>query len=513
MALPTSVASETSRGMVEPAPSPFTPSPAWYHIAPRQLAWGFSLLIVASAFGVELDGVLEEGYISLIFVMVITVIGALYGLGVALICAAVGALGFDFFIGEPKWELSFTRANDITTPLIFTFSAMISGLLSGRLKDETRQVRQRNIQLEALLEASRGLQRAGSVRDVTLALHDGVEAQTGIAVALQGISLAAGQPEGGESALMHQALASGQDWLEDGAMSAFPLAAGPQTLGVLLARRPEGVLLDHDFMLALARMTALALERIYLADRLAEAHAAARAEELKSALLSSVSHDLRSPLTAINTAAASLLTYGEHFDPETSHGLLSGIVEESDRLNHLTTNLLQMTRLEGGPGGLSRSVLPAVEMIRNVVARQARIDTEHRFALNAPDGEVSIVADATLYDLVLTNVIQNACRYSPFGTTVEITCREQGTMCAIAISDEGIGVPPAEQGHVFERFYRVRRDDGAPRGTGLGLAIARGFVKASDGTIELSSPLRDGKGTCITICLPIAHSEPDQTNA
>ncbi|WP_206239572.1 ATP-binding protein [Novosphingobium terrae] len=496
--------------MAEPAASPFTPSPAWYHVDPRSLIRGFGLLIIAAALGVELDGVLEEGYISLIFVMVITTIGAFYGLGVALVCAAVGALSFDYFIGEPKWELSFSRPNDIATPLVFTFSAMVSGLLSGRLKDEARQVRQRNIQLEALLEASRGLQRAGSVHEVTLALHDGVEAQTGIAVALHAVAQAPGEPEAGDSALARQALAAGRDWLEDGALSAFPLSAGQQTLGVLLARRPESALLDHDFVLALARMTALALERIHLADRLAEAHAAARAEELKSALLSSVSHDLRSPLTAINTAAASLLAYGEHFDPETSQGLLNGIVEESDRLNHLTTNLLQMTRLEGGPDGLSRSVLPAVEMIRNVVARQMKLDEGHRFHLHAPDGEVPIIADATLYDLVLTNVIQNACRYSVPGTSVEIVCRAQGAMCEIAISDEGVGVPPEEQEHVFERFYRVARGDGAPRGTGLGLAIARGFVKASSGTIHLSSPLRDGKGTCITICLPIARSEPEQ---
>ncbi len=496
--------------MADTAASPFAPSPAWYHIAPSSLLRGFGLLIIAAALGVELDGVLEEGYISLIFVMAITIIGALYGLGVALVCAAVGALGFDYFIGEPKWELSFSRPNDITTPLIFTFSAMISGVLSGRLKDEARQVRQRNIQLEALLEASRGLQRARSVHEVTLALQEGVEVQTGIAVVLHAVAQVLGEPEAADSALARRALIAGRDWLEEGRLSAFPLSAGRHMLGVLMARRPEGASLDHDFVLALARITALTLERIHLADQLAEAHAIARAEELKSALLSSVSHDLRSPLTAINTAASSLLSYGEHFDPETSQGLLSGIVEESDRLNHLTTNLLQMTRLEGGPGGLSRSVLPAVEMIRNVVARQMRADEGHRFHIHAPDGEVPIIADATLYDLVLTNVIQNACRYSAPGTNVEILCRAQGAMCEISISDEGVGVPLREQENVFERFYRVSRGDGAPRGTGLGLAIARGFVKASSGTIHLSSPLRDGKGTCITICLPIARSEPEQ---
>lgn len=492
--------------MTDPAAPITAPSPAWFRIDGLRLFWALALLGLASVVAMRFDGILAEGYISLIFVMAIMLNGALHGLGIAIVSAAVGAVGFDLLITEPKWVITYTHPNDLAAPLVFTLCALVSGLLSGRLKDEARRVHQRNLQLEALLEASGGMQRARNASEVASALTASVAAQTGIAVTLHDAATDKPDP------LTRRALTSSVERVDQNGLSAFPLAGNGGVMGVLVAQAPVGTALDHGFMLALARMTALALERTRLAARLAEAHAAARAEELKSALLSSVSHDLRSPLTAINTAAASLLAYGDRFDPDTSRDLLAGIVEESDRLNHLTTNLLQMSRLQGGPGGLSRSVLPALEMIRNVIARQKRADPHHTIHLSAPDGEVAIMADATLFDLVLTNVLQNACRYSPSGSRIDIACQAQGAMCRITVSDEGIGIPPEQQAHVFERFYRVRREAGAPRGTGLGLAIARGFVEASQGAIELSSPLRDGRGTCIIIHLPIVPSEPRPQN-
>jgi two-component system sensor histidine kinase KdpD len=314
-----------------------------------RLVRALAVLALASAIAVGFDGILGEGYISLIFLMAIMINGAQHGLRIAMISAALGAVGFDLLITEPKWVITYSHPDDLAAPLVFTLCALGSGMLSGRLKDEARRVHQRNLQLEALLEASRGMQRARSANEVASALSASVAAQTGVAVTLHDVAQG-GAPDA-MSGFVRLALASGgshRRWRPFG----FSLAGSSEVLGVLIAQAPGRSPLDHGFMLALARMTALALERTHLAARLAEAHAAARAEELKSALLSSVSHDLRSPLTAINTAATSLLHYGEHFDPETSRDLLGGIVEESDRLNHLTTNLLQMSRLQGGPGGL-----------------------------------------------------------------------------------------------------------------------------------------------------------------
>jgi two-component system sensor histidine kinase KdpD len=160
---------------------------------------------------------------------------------------------------------------------------------------------------------------------------------------------------------------------------------------------------------------------IDLSLRLSEAHAHARTEELKSALLASVSHDLRSPLTAISASAASLLTFGPQFDRETSHELLDGIVKEAARLNDLTTNLLQMTRLEAGEEGLSWSLLPVGEACAPSWGG-AKASPDSSMTLHMPAQELLVRTDSTLFDLAVTNVLQNAIRYSPAGSPITIEC-------------------------------------------------------------------------------------------
>ena len=297
------------------------------------------------------------------------------------------------------------------------------------------------------------------------------------------------------------------EWLEDEFLVGCRLLAGEHCVGAMVVDRATARARGIGFMLAQGRMAALALERIDLSLQLSEAHAHTRAEELKSALLASVSHDLRSPLTAISASAASLLTFGPQFDRETSRELLDGIVKEAARLNDLTTNLLQMTRLEAGEEGLSWSLLPVGESLRAIMGRVQRHSQSHAMVLNAPVQELLVRTDATLFDLAVTNVLQNAIRYSPPDTRITIDCHAEGQSCHIAISDEGHGIPPAEQEKVFERFYRLARDARVPQGSGLGLAIVRGFVQASGGTIRLESPLRDGQGTRITIILPLMEQD------
>jgi two-component system, OmpR family, sensor histidine kinase KdpD len=254
----------------------------------------------------------------------------------------------------------------------------------------------------------------------------------------------------------------------------------------------------------LARMVGLALERAQLASQVAEVQALARTEELKTALLSSVSHDLRTPLTAIRTSASSLLTFKNQFDPETSQQLLSGIVDECDRLNHLTANLLEMTRLQGGTGNIRRSVLPVAEITRNAVSRQRRFAGSRGFSFKAPRRELFIEADTALFELALANVLQNAIQYSASNGSISVTCEEEGAECMISVTDNGMGIPAEEHSRVFQRFYRVERSGNSPKGTGLGLAIAKGFVEASNGTIAIQSPVSDGRGTSVTIRLPLA---------
>ncbi|MBN9143425.1 MULTISPECIES: ATP-binding protein [unclassified Novosphingobium] len=486
---------------------PMRAHPLWPYLASLGLVAGFSLL------GILLNPWLGEGYASLVFVVGVSMVGALYGLMPSLLCALLSSLLFDFFVSEPVFELAISRTTDLAPPVVFALCAVISGLLSGRLRDEATRANRSNQQLASLLSLSRQLQSASSDEAVHDILCESLLAGQGGSLGLYRMTEGRAAPVGHSAegpewiALAKAAMLWEPEWLEDEHLIGCRLLAGEHCVGAMVVDRATARARGIGFMLAQGRMAALALERIDLSLRLSEAHAHARTEELKSALLASVSHDLRSPLTAISASAASLLSFGAQFDSETSHELLDGIVKESARLNDLTTNLLQMTRLEAGEEGLSWSLLPVGESLRAIMGRVQMHRQTHPMTLHMPPQELLVRTDATLFDLAVTNVLQNAIRYSPAGSPITIACMPEGRWCHIAISDEGHGIPPAEQERVFDRFYRLARDARVPQGSGLGLAIVRGFVQASGGRIRLESPLRDGQGTRITIILPLMEQD------
>ncbi|NBC36207.1 DUF4118 domain-containing protein [Novosphingobium sp. FSY-8] len=459
---------------------------------------------------------LTEGYSALILVLGITLIGALYGMALAIGSAILGALAFDYFISAPTFIFTISQVKHFAPPVIFTLAALVSGWLSGRLRDQTQRTMRSNRQLESLFAVSRDLQRASGPEDVYRVMHATLLRQFpetgGRAMGVYRPDHGTMQPLGNSPALpmwldlARQALAGGRELARGGGISACLLDTGGGCNGVILVSDdPEP--LDPAYLLALGRMVALALERIDLADDLAEVLAKARADALRSSLLASVSHDLRTPLTVINTAASTLLSFGGTFDAETSRGLLTDIVEEAERLNHLTTNLLQMTRLQSQDIGLRMADLSVSEVVRRVVAHGGRLapGRDIRFSLEGADMTVRV--DTTLFDLALTNVLHNALRYSQPPSSVDIACRRDGDDCVITITDQGIGIPPAQIERVFDRFYRVQREDGGTRGSGLGLAIAKGFVEASGGAISAQSPVADGHGTRMTIRLPLTAIE------
>ena len=478
----------------------------------RRVVRALLVLLVISSLGIAWKPVLGEGYDSLIFVVGITIIGGLEGLGIAVLCAGLTAFIFNYFISEPIFVLSFSKEIDFITPIVFLICAATSGVLSGRMHDQSKKMQQNSLMLANLFEASRKLQQVSSKLEIFTLLETEVMAPRQILFGLyrfendEPVPIGP-SPSGDDWLALARSLASGSaDYMLNRGFAGWLLRGNSGVVGSLVVARNGGQL-DENYMLALVQVVALALARIQLSERLADARARVQAEELKSALLASVSHDLRSPLTAINTSAASLLAFGDSYNRETMNELLGNIVEETDRLSNLTTNLLEMGRLEAGEGRQDRSVLPAGEMVRNTVARQKRVAGGRKLSFSAPREEVLIYADAVLFDLVLTNIMQNAIRYSPPDGQITVNCAVEGTDCHIAITDNGIGIPPEDQERVFERFYRVKRPGQSPRGSGLGLAIARSFVIASHGSIGITSPVRDGRGTTITIHLPQVRGE------
>ncbi len=472
------------------------------------------VLVVSTGFGILAKPWLGEGYASLIFVVGIMLIGAWSGLRAAVGCAVAGAMAFNYFVADPVWQINFDRHTDFAPPAVFVACAVISGLLSGRLRDETIRAEDTNDRLESLLETSRALQGASDPALVQAVLAQQVTGRLAMPLALFDLADGVPQPvnspapDPGWTAAAVAVCAAPADLLRVGPLTAFRLQGGHGPVGALVVAGAGNTGADRSFMAALARLVGLALERAHLAGEVAETRAQARTEELKTALLSSISHDLRTPLTTIRTAASSLLTFGDAIDAATAAELLGGIVAECDRLNHLTANLLQMTRLQAGEGAMHASVLPAGEMIRSLIARQAPLAGARRITFAAPPAELLIEAEPALFELALVNVLQNAVKYSADDSRIVVTCAADAGACVIAVSDEGIGVAPGEQARVFDRFYRGSRGASGPKGSGLGLAIAKGFVEAAQGTIVLASPVKAGRGTTITIRLPLAPQDP-----
>ncbi|MEZ5736152.1 MAG: ATP-binding protein [Novosphingobium sp.] len=473
-------------------------------------SWQPVLILIGTAvLAIFLQPILQgEVSSGLIFVLGITIVGATSGLIPSLICALAASAVFNFFLADPVLTFRMNTGNDLAPPIIFTLCAFVSGLLSGRLRDKTSQLGKTNLQLESLLDTSRMLQGAPDVHAIQDVLKETVPGRLGFSLWLftiaEGRACAveqvANRPELKE--LADRSL-SGDAVIRDGIGVAYRLDGSRSCVGALLIQGPGDAQVDPAFLDALASLVGLAVERAQFASAIAEAEANLRAEGFKSVLLSSVSHDLRTPLTTISASASSLIDYGKRLDDVTSQRLLRGIVDECDRLNRITANLLELSRLQSGGTSLSGQVLSVGDVVRAVVQRARERANGRDIRVSPPGPDVLVMADTALFELALTNVIQNAIQYSEAGTAIHVDARTQDNACVLTVTDQGCGIPTPEQERVFERFYRVKRDHSSPQGSGLGLAIAKGFVEAFDGSIDLTSPVHGTEGTSVTIRLPL----------
>lgn len=466
------------------------------------------ILMATSILAVMLQPLLQgEVSSGLIFVLGITLVGATSGLMPALICALIASAIFNFFLADPVLTFRISKGDDLAPPFIFTLCALISGVLSGRLRDRTSQLGKSNLQLESLLNTSKQLQSASDVQAIQRVLKETVLGKLNFKVMLfenvDGHTRAVNPSAGNASYLkVARELVDGRSAYREGGVAAYRLDGSRSCVGALVAEAVGMTKIDLAFLQALASLVGLAMERAQFASVLAEAEANLKAEGLKSALLSSVSHDLRTPLTTISASASSLIDYGNRLDDETSQLLLHGIVEECDRLNQFTANLLEMSRLQSSGASIAGQVLSAPDIVRSAVNRTRQRSDGHEIQVSTSGEDIFVRADTALFELALTNVIQNAIQYSPRETEIQIRVLRQAEDCVIEVSDRGCGIPLCEQPRVFDRFYRVRRDEPMPKGSGLGLAIAKGFVEAFHGSIAISSPVHDDLGTLVTIRLP-----------
>jgi two-component system sensor histidine kinase KdpD len=290
------------------------------------------------------------------------------------------------------------------------------------------------------------------------------------------------------------------------------LAAGGRALagrgGRRRGGRHGGRIGRRALLLALLEQGAVALERAELATEAVETETLRRADRFRSALLNSISHDLRTPLSTVLGASSTLIDYGKGMTAAVRDDLLLSIREEAERLNRYVGNLLDMTRLEGGALRL-RTDWTDVRDVLGAAAERVSRRLETRVLARDFPVELSLVrADPSLLEQAVVNILENAIAYSQDGARIEMAAYEDRSNVVISIEDEGRGIPTAELEQVFEKFRRMEEPTDRHQGAGLGLSISKGFVDAMGGRIAAASPIHDGKGTRILISLPKAIATP-----
>jgi two-component system sensor histidine kinase KdpD len=218
--------------------------------------------------------------------------------------------------------------------------------------------------------------------------------------------------------------------------------------------------------------------------------------------LTSVSHDLRTPLASILGSATSLKGYRASLDDEAQRQLIETIEQEAQRLNRFISDLLDMTRLEAGAVELRSELVDLSDIVGSALRRAGTVLSHHALATDLGPDLPMLKLDPVLFEQVLFNLLDNAAKYAPQGTTISLSAQRNGSSIALKVIDEGDGVAAADLDRIFEKFYRVRAGDRQRAGTGLGLAICRGFVEAMGGTI-FAANRRDRRGAVFTIELPI----------
>ena len=486
-----------------------------YAIALAAIAAGLGAAIVAEPYaGVE--------NADLFLLTAVVAVAVRWGLGPALAAVVAASLAYNFFFLPPVYTLTIADPTNVAAFLLFTLVAVLVSNLASRARRVAVVSQGRARATERLFGFSRKLAACGTLDDVLWATCAQVAAMLKVRVVLllpdgQAVTVRAGYPP--EDMLDEADLAAAQ-WAFDndrpagrgadtlpGAKRLFlPMRTGRGTIGVIgLDSDGTGPILSPEgrrLLDALADMGALAIERVRLVEDLDRAERAAETDRLRQALLTSISHDLRTPLASVLGAASTLRDLDAALPAEAKAELLATIIEESERLNRFIANLLDMTRLEAGAVAPNLSAQDVAETVDTALRRTQKILADHRVAVEVEADLPALALDPVLFEQVLVNLLDNAAKYAPEGSTVTVRARRAGDRVRIAVLDEGDGLPEADVERVFDKFYRVRKGDRVRAGTGLGLAISRGFVEAMGGTVTAENR-RDRGGACFTVSLPV----------
>ncbi|HVV95325.1 MAG TPA: sensor histidine kinase KdpD [Hyphomicrobiales bacterium] len=461
--------------------------------------------------------------VDLIFLTAVLGIATGFGLGPALLAGVASSLAYNFFFLPPLYTFTIADPTNVAAFLVFLLVAIVVSNLAARVRTQMLVARSRARTTEALYGFSRKLAGVVKLDDLLWAAAYQMAAMLKLHVVLllaEGGRLELKNAYPPEDALDEADLGAaewafvnnrpaghGADTLPGARWLFLPLRTGRGAVGVVGITRAAGdapLAPDERRLLdALMDQAAVSIERVRLTDEMDATRMAAETERLRSALLASLSHDLKTPLASILGAVTALRQYDALYDARARDELAGTIQEEAERLGRFVANLLDMARLESGAIALDRSPVDLAEIIGTALERTEPVFDGHPTTVDLAPDLPMLTADPVLLEQVLVNLLDNAARHSPAGTPVTVQAAVEDGGLVVRVLDRGPGIPPEALERIFEKFYRVRERDRPRAGTGLGLAICRGFVEALGGTIA-AADRTDGAGAVFTVRFPAA---------
>ena len=460
--------------------------------------------------------------VDLVLLTSVVAVAVRYGLWPSLLATVAASLCYNFFFIPPIYTFTITDPTNVAAFVLFMVVAMLVSNVAARVRTQADAAIGRIRMTEQLYAFSRKLAGTATLDDVLWATAYQIALMLKVRVVLllpdEGLlTVKSGYPPEDELDQADLAAANwawsndraagrGSDTLPGAKRLFLPMRTGRRPIGVIgIDNDRTGPLLTPDqrrLLDALVDQGALAIERVLLVEDMDRVKRTVESERLRSALLTSISHDLKTPLASVLGAASTMRDLAGALSDTEKRDLLATVIDESERLNRFIANLLDMTKLESGAIVPNTALHDLDEIVGSALRRASKILGGHKVELVLAADLPMLQLDAVLFEQVLFNLLDNAAKYAPSGTTISIRGRRDSGHVVLEIADEGAGIPPDELESVFDKFYRVQKGDHVRPGTGLGLAISRGFVEAMRGTISAANR-SERSGAVLTIRLPV----------
>ena len=482
-----------------------------------------TLLAIAVAWLAERWVGLED--LSMVFIVAVVVVAARTRMTAAVATAALCFLAYNYLFIAPRFTFLISARQGVTTVFLFLVAALVAGRLAAKLRMQVVALRAANTHATALQALGRQLASAADLGQVVTAGRSALQAALGVPAWVrigertalsEGATLSPTDQGAADWAQGHgQASGRYTDTLAGSPWWFLPLRNDRDTLGVVGLRFDPGdtrlAFEQRRLAEAMADDIGQAALRTRLVEDLENARLSGETERLRSALLSSVSHDLRSPLSSMIGSASSLANYSDAMSMEDRNSLLDTIQMEGERLDRYIQNLLDMTRLGHTGLTLHRDWIGVDELVGSATGRLLRYQPGVKLQISIAPGLKPLWVHPALVEQALFNVLENAAKFSPAGENIDIDARLVEGKLRIDVRDRGPGIPEGERARIFDMFYSVERGDRGRHGTGLGLTISQGMIGAHGGSVE-ALLAADGRGTLIRITLPLIEPLPQPTD-